>query len=450
MTVSTNDIAITVETACKRYRIFDRPRDRLLQMWRPRHIYFREFWALRNISFEIPRGETFGIIGRNGAGKSTLLQLICGTLAPTSGSVRVNGRVAALLELGAGFNPEFTGRENAILYGMVLGLSRAAMADRIEKILAFADIGKFIDQPIKTYSTGMIVRLAFAVIAHVDADILVIDEALAVGDAIFTQKCMRFLRNFQERGTILFVSHDITAVMGLCRQAIWLDHGEVRKAGTAKEVSESYLAYCMVPRADDTERPHTSADQAEVGLDSPASLAAPTQSRNARGAETERFGMDDDSGGFGQGDAEILSVKLVGKDGHNITAVEGGEAVALHIRCLAKKSMTRPIVGFLIKDRLGQFLFGDNTFLTYRDRETPVDSGGTVEVQFAFDMPYLMGGDYSICVGLAEGTQEEHVIQHWIHDALIFTSLTRHGVRGLVGIEMRRIELATEAGRADL
>lgn len=248
---SDSDVVIRVEGLSKHYQIYDTPRDRLKQFVLPRlqHLtrrpvrqYFHEFKALDDISFEVRRGETVGIIGRNGSGKSTLLQIVCGTLAPTSGTVETRGRIAALLELGSGFNPEFTGRENVYLYASVLGLKREEVAARFESIEAFADIGEFIEQPVKTYSSGMVVRLAFAVIAHVDADILVIDEALAVGDAFFVQKCMRFLRRFMEHGTILFVSHDTSAVINLCNHAIWLANGKIRFQGSSKDASERYLA----------------------------------------------------------------------------------------------------------------------------------------------------------------------------------------------------------------
>src|SRR5262249_21598801 len=203
--------------------------------------YYREFWALRDVSFEVHKGETVGIIGRNGAGKSTLLQILCGTLHPNNGAVTVIGRVAALLELGSGFNPEFSGRENVYLNASVLGLSRNEVEDRFDDIAAFADIGDFIDRPVKTYSTGMLVRLAFAVAAHVDADILVIDEALAVGDAFFVQKCMRWLRAFMRRGTLLFVSHDAGSVVNLCDRAIWLHNGALVMDDSARLVTETYL-----------------------------------------------------------------------------------------------------------------------------------------------------------------------------------------------------------------
>ena len=218
-----SELAIRVEHLSKCYQIYERPQDRLKQsLWRGRRQFFREFWALRDLSCTLRRGETVGVIGRNGSGKSTLLQMICSTLTPTAGTIHVNGRVAALLELGAGFNPEFTGRENVRMNAALLGLTPSEIDARLPAILAFADIDDFVDQPVKTYSSGMFVRLAFAVIAHVDADILIIDEALAVGDGFFTQKCMRFLREFRENGTLLFVSHDTSAVLNLCDRALWL------------------------------------------------------------------------------------------------------------------------------------------------------------------------------------------------------------------------------------
>src|SRR5690554_1130237 len=242
--MSSDAVAISVKGLAKHYQIYDTPRDRLKQFILPRlrrmfglppRQYFHEFKALDGISFEVKKGETVGIIGRNGSGKSTLLQIICGTLTPTAGSVETTGRIAALLELGSGFNPEFTGRENIYMYASVLGLTKEEVRDRFDDIVAFADIGDFIEQPVKTYSSGMVVRLAFAVIAHVDADILVIDEALAVGDAFFVQKCMRFLRKFMQTGTILFVSHDTSAVISLCQRSIWLAGGQMKFEGSPKE-----------------------------------------------------------------------------------------------------------------------------------------------------------------------------------------------------------------------
>lgn len=239
------EVMIRVRNVGKMYRIYERPQDRLKQMllWRFGKSYGREFWALRDISFDIHRGETVGIIGRNGSGKSTLLQIIAGTLAQTEGEVEVRGRVAALLELGSGFNPEFTGRENVFLNGAILGLSREEMESRFDEIAAFADIGPFIDQPVKVYSSGMVVRLAFAVQVVVPKDILIVDEALAVGDMFFQAKCMARMRRMLDDGvTVLFVSHDIGAIKSLCQRALFLNYGAMEDEGDVARVVDRYFA----------------------------------------------------------------------------------------------------------------------------------------------------------------------------------------------------------------
>lgn len=238
-----SDIAIKVENLSKCYHIYEKPGDRLMQMlMRGRKQYFREFWALKDVSFEIKKGETVGVIGRNGSGKSTLLQMICGTLNPTSGSIHTNGRIAALLELGSGFNPEFTGRENIYLNGSILGMSNEEIDSRMDSILSFADIGDFIDQPVKTYSSGMYVRLAFSIQANIDPDILIVDEALAVGDAAFQFKCLDRLKTLTQHGTtLLFVSHDIHMVKSFCNRAIYLQNGLLKMMGLAEELAEYYI-----------------------------------------------------------------------------------------------------------------------------------------------------------------------------------------------------------------
>ncbi|MBN2447272.1 MAG: ABC transporter ATP-binding protein [Phycisphaerae bacterium] len=237
-----NQVVISVANIGKCYQIYDRPQDRLKQaFFRWRKQFYREFWALRNVSFEVRRGEAIGIVGRNGCGKSTLLQIIAGTLRPTEGDVMVRGRVSALLELGTGFNPEFTGRENVEVQAALLGLSGRELEQRYERIAAFADIGDFLNQPVKTYSSGMTVRLAFAVAAHVDADILIVDEALAVGDEGFQRKCYGWLERFQEGGgTLLFVTHGTQTVVNLCDRALLLDAGTVLAHGAAKPVTDVY------------------------------------------------------------------------------------------------------------------------------------------------------------------------------------------------------------------
>lgn len=250
-----SDFAIRVSNLSKCYQIYDTPHDRLKQFVAPRlqrligqasKQYFREFWALKDVSFEIKKGEAVGIIGRNGSGKSTLLQMICGTLTPTNGSIQTNGRIAALLELGSGFNPEFTGRENVYMNAAVLGLSHEETKECFDDIEAFADIGDFIDQPTKTYSSGMTVRLAFAVAVHVTPDILVVDEALSVGDIAFRNKCMEVIQKMMARGVaILFVTHDLGTLQLLCSRVLWLAHGELQACGDPVRIAQDYYVHTM-------------------------------------------------------------------------------------------------------------------------------------------------------------------------------------------------------------
>jgi lipopolysaccharide transport system ATP-binding protein len=462
-----SDVVVSLRELGKCYRIYDKPQDRLKQsviarvhrLARPLvrlatgkspsiPAYYREFWALRSIAIDIRRGETFGIIGLNGSGKSTLLQLIAGTLNPTEGEVTVSGRVAALLELGSGFNPEFTGRENVYVNGTILGLTRKQIDSRFDAIAGFADIGPFIDQPVKTYSSGMSLRLAFAVMVHVDADILLIDEALAVGDVVFTQKCMRFLRTFQDRGTIIFVSHDSGAVVNLCNRALWLQQGRARMIADAKTVSEAYLEsfyeYLQGPSA--FVQKASPRKQAGLGKQTVAS-GAPVDQRlefinhSPARNDIELFSFEPHESSFGKGGAQIKDVALLDSDERPLSWVVGGERVILRVQAETRSDVTGPIVGFYVKDRLGQFLFGDNTFLTFRDNPLDVRCGEVIEASFAFKMPILPVGDYSICVALAEGTQVRHIQHHWIHDAIQFRSHSSSVSTGLVGIPMSSIEM---------
>lgn len=414
-----SEFAIKIDGVGKNYLIYDKPHHRLLQMLRgEKKTYYRDFWALKNVSLTINKGETVGIIGCNGSGKSTLLQMICSTLTPTTGSIEVNGRVAALLELGAGFNPEFTGRENVYMAASLYGLERDEIDAKMADIITFADIPDFMDQPVKTYSSGMYVRLAFAVIAHVDADILVVDEALAVGDAFFTQKCIRFLRQFMETGTVLFVSHDTAAIVNLCNKAVLLRRGEVAEIGTPKEVTEHYLAalYEVNQEINGVEQ-----DPLPPTLDAkPAPI------------------------GFGTGDAKIISVQLLTQEGEPLSWVVGGEAVLLDIRCAVCRDIQQPIVGFEWKDRLGQVIFSDNTFLAYLNDAPTLTAGIEVTARFEFQLPLLPSGDYSISPAIASGTQEEHVQHHWLHDAIMVRVHAQVPCLGLIGVPMKKISLRIE------
>jgi len=468
--MSSNELMISVESLGKKYDIYAQPADRLKQMFLPRlgramgrHDlrFHKEFWALRDVSFSVRRGETVGIIGRNGSGKSTLLQMICGTLHPTHGEVRTFGRIAALLELGAGFNPEFTGEENVYLSGLLYGIPEAELRKRFDSILAFADIGDFIRQPVKTYSSGMYVRLAFSIAAHVDADTLVIDEALSVGDIRFTQKCMRFLREFQKRGTLLFVSHDTGAVTNLCDRAVWLDRGELVMDGVTRDVVEAYLAAqhaadrAAVGQAVAMQAAKAaSAAQADeaVQVDAQAITnvtideADPRQSiLNAEGGRNrvEVFSFDPDQTGsaFGAGAAEIIKVRMEDASGKDAQLLIGGEMVNLSIDARVMKPIEGPILGFYVKDRLGQRLFGDNTYLSSHEKPLKPGSDTQLRANFRFRMPILPVGDYTVDVALASGTQDDHTQQHWIHDAITFRASESTMKHGLVGIPMLSIEL---------
>ena len=444
---SANNIAIRVQHLSKCYQIYNAPRDRLKQFVIPRlqrmagrapKQYFRDFWALKDVSFEIKKGETVGIIGRNGSGKSTLLQLICGTLTPTKGSVETNGRVAALLELGSGFNPEFTGRENVYMNATVLGLTKEEVDERFADIATFADIGDFIEQPVKTFSSGMMVRLAFAVIAHVDADILVIDEALSVGDAVFTQKCMRFLRKFMGQGTVLFVSHDSGSVVNLCQHAIWLNKGVVAQTGSAKEVVEAYTQFTLQEIYGDKVR--------LTSVDASKSMSRENQNNQAAGDLIDKgtvvtyFSKLEESAGWRSGKAELLSIRLLSKDGQDMHMLHGGEMVNLEIIAIANESIYSPILGWYVKDRLGQSLFGEHTY-TYVSPPLHVSAGEKIKAAFQFQMPLLPNGEYTMTVSIAEGDPVEQTQHHWLHDALILKIASDKLRYGLVGIPFKNVSL---------
>lgn len=438
-----SELAIEVSNLGKCYQIYDNPQARLKQMlFRSRRRYYKEFWALQDVSFDVMRGETVGIIGRNGSGKSTLLQIICGTLNATGGEARTHGKVAALLELGSGFNPEFTGRENVYLSASIYGLTRREVDERFDRIAAFADIGEHLDQPVKSYSSGMYVRLAFAVIAHVDADILVVDEALAVGDAVFTQKCMRFIRSFKERGTLLFVSHDMGSVLNLCQRAVWLHQGQLRQIGPAKEIAESYLQYTLQEVYG-----NDASLQAVGGEDSPESDpgSIPESDEPTLAVDyashfqaTENL---NEANGWKSGAGEITSVRLTRPGGSATDVLAGGERVQMCIRAIALQDMERPILGFLVRDRLGQDLFGENTLPLTESSPRPVRAGEEFESRFTFRLPMLPNGQYVVMCSLADGDLHSNVQHHWLHDALILQVSSSRVRWGLVGVPFEAISM---------
>lgn len=439
---------ISVKGLSKSYEIYDQPTHRLKQiLWgNDTRKYYRDFHALTDVSFEVRRGASFAVIGKNGAGKSTLLQLITGTLQPTSGTIEVNGKIAAVLELGAGFNMEFSGRENIELYCNLLLMQPDVIRNRFDEIVAFSELRDFIDQPLKTYSSGMVARLAFSVIAHVDADILIIDEALSVGDAAFSQKCMRFLREFKKRGSIFFVSHDLSAVKSFCDSAVWLEHGKMRALGDAAKVCDAYMADIYPNEPSKSAVDPALVVERKFAPRSGRQALKPVRSSDRapvdRGAlRLEGFNFNPDSTEFGNGNARIRSLYLTDGDGVQIENCEGQTTVHVTVEVEAKAQIHSPIVGFFIKDRLGQPLFGGNTFRTYEGVAPQIEAGQTFEAVFAFSMPTLIPGDYSITAAIADGTLQSHTQLHWMHDAATFkvTASSLDGV--LVGIPIHAIEL---------
>ncbi|VVN66655.1 ABC transporter ATP-binding protein [Pseudomonas marginalis] len=376
------DIAISAEGLSKCYQIYDAPKDRLLQMvMRGRKRYYREFWALDDVSLTVARGETVGIIGRNGSGKSTLLQLICGTLMPTRGTVRGQGRIAALLELGAGFNPEFTGRENVYMNAAVLGLSRAEIDTRFAEIAAFANIGDFIDQPIKIYSSGMMVRLAFAVSVCVEPDILIVDEALSVGDASFQFKCLNRLEDLTAKGTtLLFVSHDMSMVKRFCHRVIYLRQGRVIASGAPDEMAELYLLDMR-----DEQRQWASGGEIPV---------------------TRKLFMGAHEGiAFGTKEGHILSACFTNTQEMSSSYMHGDE-IEMHVEVLLHEAITRPNISFTIQEAKLLVIGGENFAL----QPGPAENGwrhAAITVRFAAN---LCAGRYHVTLKLLQG-EAEHTSQ---------------------------------------
>jgi lipopolysaccharide transport system ATP-binding protein len=430
--------AISARGLGKAYRIYRRPEDRLKELVLRRR-YHEDFWAVRDVDLSVERGETVGLIGRNGSGKSTLLQLICGTVQPSRGELEVRGRIGALLELGAGFNPEFTGRENVWVNATVLGLSDQEIAARFDAIAAFAGIGEYMDQPVKHYSSGMYARLAFSVCAHVDADILVVDEALSVGDGAFQQKCMRFLAEFRRRGSLVFVSHDLAVVAKLCDRVLWLERGAVRAAGPAREVCRRYEAALSEESAEEN-------DGFRIGGRGWPETHAPQLRREpARAVAPTTVDFDPDASPEEPGGALIDRIGIFSPTGAPVRALSGGEELELRIECRAERRLARPAVGFMLRDRLGQVLFGDNTYASGRAAPLDLVPGQPFAASFRFRLPYLLTGEYAAEAAVYEGAPERHRLLTRLRDAAFLSVQSRHPGGGLVNVLMRSVSLVVEA-----
>lgn len=423
--MSSNDIAIRVQNLSKRYEIYDTPRDRLKQFVMPRlrriaskahKQYFREFPALTDISFEVKKGETVGIIGRNGAGKSTLLQIICGTLTPTNGLVEINGRVAALLELGSGFNTDFTGRENVYMNAGVLGLSKEEIDARFDDIVAFADIGDFLDQPVKTYSSGMYVRLAFAVVVHVDPEILIIDEALAVGDMYFQAKCMVRLKKLMDTGTtVLFVSHDTSSVRNFCQKVLWLSNGKMKAFGEAEPTIGKYVSETHLSINSDLSQIREDSTQAKYYGSTNVIDSLTNKEQYSSFAEGWRR--------YGDGRASILNAALLNSDSRPADTLRLREAFLIRFLVRAEVDVDSPALGFSFRDMKGNQVVGSVT-TNYRSITVPRLLAGRdylIEIQ---GQNMLTQGAYTLNLGI-ESVVEKNIAHEFIdvvENAIVFRS----------------------------
>jgi lipopolysaccharide transport system ATP-binding protein len=417
---------LRVEGVSKQYRIYEQAADRLKEMvTRGRWKTHREFWALRDISFEVEQGTTFGIVGPNGCGKSTLLQIVAGTLEPTTGTVSHTGRIAALLELGAGFNPEFTGIENVFMNASLMGYSRSETTAMLPDIERFAEIGDFIYQPVKMYSSGMYVRLAFAAAISAMPKILIVDEALAVGDAVFQHRCMRRIREMQQSGmTILLVSHDPSAIRALCSKALLLHAGHMEALGKPTDVLNRYQKLIM-------------ARETAYEASQPATDPALT---NAIGIETApklSFTYR-----HGDGRAEIIAVELLNAAHQRIELVETGEEVVVRLRVLLNEPVEALVCGFLLRNRHGIHLYGTNTELQ-QVSVGPLQCGEIVEVSFVFNC-WLAPDTYSVTLAVHS---LDGISFDWVDGALFFRVMSAIGMEGVANLNatatLRRLGVRT-------
>ena len=421
-------IAIKVEGLGKTYRSYQTPQDRLKQIfWPGKKEFFKEFKALNDFSFTIGRGETVGIIGRNGSGKSTLLQMIAGTLTPSHGDVEINGRIAALLELGAGFNPEYSGRENVFMNGALLGMSNIEVKDKLDDISRFADIGHFIDEPVKTYSSGMYVRLAFSVAIHSEPDILIVDEALSVGDEAYQRKCFAKIESIQASGgTIIFVSHSAGQILQLCSRAILLDGGEKMLEGAPKFVVNNYQRLVNLPHkealvAREIIRVLSEDDQQNIEpSDTTVSEGNPVDSESLEKFDPNLISQS--SVIYETQGAKISKIRITGKAGKPVNILEFGGSYSYRYEVTFDRTVNRVGCGMLIKSVTGIELAGGTTALTPDLLIPIVYKGETVEVEFQFKC-LLTPGTYLVNAGASGEQNGERSFLHRILDAIIFQVL---------------------------
>jgi lipopolysaccharide transport system ATP-binding protein len=390
---------VLVQNVSKLYRLYKRPADRLRELLpgvAPAH---RDFWALRDINFEVERGEALGLVGPNGCGKSTLLQLVCGILQPSKGRVVTRGRIAALLELGAGFNPEFSGRENVYLNGEIMGLSRGEIDRAMPSIESFAEIGEFMERPVKEYSSGMYVRLAFSTAIHVDPEILIVDEALAVGDAVFANRCVRKFQELRERKiTVLFVSHDLGLVKQLSDRAILLLNGRMEACGSPNDVINRYIGLVHERQAPETER-----------------------------EERVRSSFR-----HGDGSSEILGIQILNARGTAAQSIGSGEPVTVRVRARFHRAVADPMVGILVRTRIGMDVYGTNTRIEHVQLGS-FEPGQVLEVDFKMDC-WLTPQQYTLTAATQSADGSSH---DWLDDAIAFDVVDARVAAGVTDLRAK-------------
>jgi ABC-type polysaccharide/polyol phosphate transport system ATPase subunit len=390
---------VLVQNVSKLYRLYKKPADRLRELMPGSGARHTDFWALKDISFEVERGQTLSLVGPNGCGKSTLLQIVAGILQPTTGRVVARGRIAALLELGAGFNPEFSGRENVYLNGEILGLSRAEIDRAMPSIEAFAEIGEFIERPVKEYSSGMYVRLAFSTAIHVDPEILIVDEALAVGDAVFANRCVRKFEELRERKiTVLFVSHDLGLVKQLSDRAILLLHGKIEAEGKPSDVINRYIGLVLEKQRSASEK-------------------------NDRVRSSFRHG---------DGTSEVVRVEILNARGEAVTSVASGEPITVRVRSRFHKAVCDPMVGILVRTRIGMDVYGTNTRIEQMQLGD-FEAGGELEVDFQLEC-WLTPQSYTLTVATQNADGSSH---DWLDDAIGFDVVDTRVAAGVANLRAK-------------
>ena len=443
--MSSDQPVISVRNISKCFYSYDKPHDRLKQAIVPRFqrwagdpvtTYGKEYWALRDINFDVKQGETVGIVGRNGSGKSTLLQIICGTLTPTVGEIETRGRIAALLELGSGFNPEFTGRENVYLNGAVLGLTRDEVDQRFDAIAGFADIGDFLDHPVKTYSSGMAVRLAFAVQAQVDPDILVVDEALSVGDARFQAKCFERLRQLKDNGTsILLVTHSSEQVVTHCSRAILLEKSRVEMIGEARPVINRYTDI-LFGREKEQKKPALEQGTQDAASQTPDAPREAVSLLFDEDAYSTRTNYNQHEYRWGDGAATLTDFHLSAAGKAYPNSVEPGDDITLTLAFRFNRPVINPILGFTIKTKEGVTVYGTNSYLLgCEDARAMGEAGANTTARLQFKNR-LATGDYFISIGLASREGEEIVPHDRRYDSIHFIVEPTPNLLGLIDLAL--------------